>query len=504
MAALVEWDRVELAAMAQAHPTAWAIYLSLYAGDGTWTNARHFDFLAERLLRMRDEADRVRAGAAPSMEPGALRLCVSMPPGSGKSEYLSLACASWWLGTRPDDRVVIASYSRGLAVDWGKRARDAMATIGPEVFGIAADPRQRADWWVPRSPSSSKAAHGFFYSVGRGGALTGKRAELLVIDDLLKDALEAESPAIRKHAWQWLDKVALTRLLPWSAVIQIGTRWHVEDPIGLLESRQEEGKFSLPWEFVNLPALCEGNDDPLGREPGESLWPAMWSSERLEQIKQGTDPSTWAALFQGRPTLEGGNMFDPAWLVPFDIGAETVTAAGREPQHLDRLVRFATVDLAYTTKMRSDYTVICVWGADLERGDLYLLHLERDRIGAQDLATRIKLTFEAWGVRMGYLEKSGFYADIVKQLRKNVPLKLIQPNTDKVARAQPAIAFCAGGGLLVRRNAPWLRALKEELEQFPEVAHDDQVDALAYGVHAFLAMRKRGKGRARYKKKGKT
>lgn len=509
VAVAAEWDRAELARMARAHPTAWALYFSRYVGDGNWTNARHFDLLADRGLRMRDEADRVRAGGEPSTEPGALRLCVSLPPGSGKSEYLSLAFASWWLGTRPADRVVIASYSRSLALGWSKRARDAFGAVGAEVFGWTADVRQRADLWVPRCPRTSRQAPGYFYAVGRGGSLTGKRAELLIIDDLIKDDIEASSPAIRAQAWAWLQRVALTRLLPWSAVIQIGTRWHQEDPIGLLEANQQEGRFELPWEFLNLPALCEDEDDPLGREVGESLWPAMWPADRLRQIRQGTEARTWSALYQGRPTPEGGAMFDPRWLVPFEeeeaATGTWLTAPGRDPVRTDQLVRFATIDLAYTLKQRSDYTVVCVFGADLERGDLYLLHVERDRIGAQDLAKRIGAVFDAHGVRQGFLERSGFYADIVRELRERLPLKLIQPNKDKVTRAQPAIKFAAGGALLVRKHAPWLRAFREELEAFPEVAHDDQVDALSYGVHVFQAMRRgRSKGRSRYKRKEKS
>lgn len=477
--------------------------LSLHAGDGTWQNAAHFDFLAQRVLRLRDEADRVKAGGTPSEEPGAQRLCVSLPPGFGKSEYLSLACASWWKGTRPADRVVIASYSKSLAVGWGERARDAFASLGEEVFGVTSDIRQKAEKWYPRDPITGKAHPGYFYSVGRGGSLTGKRAELLIVDDLLKDDLEAQSPAIREHAWNFLEAVALTRMLPWSVVIQIATRWHHEDPIGRLEAKQERGEVELPWEFVNLPALCDTDNDPLGREIGESLWPQMWTAERLELVKRGKSPRVWSALYQGRPSVQGGGMIRPEWLVGYsELDDGTLQGKGREPVRPERLVRYVTIDLAYTTKMTSDYTVVCVWGADLAAGDLYLLHVERDRIGAEDLAARIGAVFDAWGVRKGYLERSGFYADIVRELRKKLPLSLIQPNTDKVARAQPAVACMASGALLVRRAAPWIDALKAELEQFPDGSHDDQVDALAYGVHVFNALARRGSSKSRYRKKG--
>lgn len=496
-------SRKKLAKAARLHPTPWALMLTDLVGDGNWRNAAHFDYLAERFIRLRDEADRVRAGGKPSDVPGSQRLCVSLPPGFGKSEYLSLACASWWLGTRPNDRVVIASYAKNLAVGWGARARNAFAQVGAEVFGVTSDIRQKAEHWHPRDPITGKASHGFLLSVGRGGSLNGKRAELLIVDDLLKDDDEAQSEAIRKSAWGFLETVALTRQMPWTVVIQIATRWHHDDPIGRLEVKQEKGEIELPWEFVNLPALCDTENDPMGREIGESLWPEMWTSERLEMVKRGKSPRVWSALFQGRPSVQGGGMIRPEWLVGYsELDDGTLQGKGREPVRPERLVKFATIDLAYTTKMTSDYTVVCVWGADLAAGDLYLLHVERDRIGAEDLAARIGAVFDAWGVRKGYLERSGFYADIVRELRKKLPLSLIQPNTDKVARAQPAVACMASGALLVRRAAPWIDALKAELEQFPDGSHDDQVDALAYGVHVFNALARRGQSKSRYRKKG--
>lgn len=498
-----EISRAQFAQFARVHPTAWAIYANRHAGDGTWENAQHFDFLADRVLKMKAEQDRILAGGKPSMEPGAQRLCVSMPPGFGKSEYLSFGVASWLFGARPQGRVVIASYSRSLAVGWGKRARDTFAELGAEVFGVTADPRQRADEWVARDPVIGTAhAPGYFYSVGRGGTFTGKRAEVLIIDDLLKDDLEAQSPAVRAHAWAWLDKVAMTRLLPWSIVIMIATRWHPEDPIGKLEAKQEAGEVDKPWDFVNLPALA-GEGDPLGRAPGESLWPQMWSSEALESIKRGRDPRTWEALYQGRPVPQGGAMIDPAWLVPYEEAGEELKGQGREPIRRDELIKFATIDLAYTTKKTSDYTVITVFGADLDRGDLYLLHVERDRIGAEDLASRIRGVFEAFGVRKGYVERSGLYHDIVTALREEVPLATIQPNRDKVARAQPLIKLAASGALLVKQTAPWLRDLKLELEQFPAASNDDQVDALSYGAKVFKLMMRGRKVRTRYRKKKK-
>lgn len=478
-------DRSALAAAAAVHPTAWAVYLSRYAGDGTWSNAAHFDFLADKVL---------------DMHAGKLqRLCVSMPPGSGKSEFLSLSVASWWLGTRPESRVVIASYGKSLSCGWSERARDAMATLGPEVFGVGANSREKAEFWRPRDPETGKAFPGYFFAVGRGGPLTGKRAELLIVDDLLKDDLEASSPTVREHAWRWFDKVAMTRLLPGSCVIQIATRWHEDDPIGRLEQKQERGDVELPWTFVNLPALAE-KDDALGREPGEALWPAMWPADRLLKVKQGRDAYTWSALYQGRPTPEGGGMFKREWFQYFVDAGDKLEGPGVSTP-TTHLAKFATLDLAFSTKTSADFAVCCVFGADLKNEVLYLLHVERDRVGAEGLAHWIRRIFDRWKVRKGYMERSGFYADITNYLRTvaRLPLREIQPNTDKTSRAQPAAALMASGGLLFRDGAPWLKEFESELLSFPHAAHDDQVDALAFGVHVFNGQPKGPPQRNHYK-----
>lgn len=485
-------DREQLRRAARLHPTAWA----MYASDGLWQNARHFDFLAERVLAMRRGEIQ--------------RLCVSMPPGSGKSEYLSLYVASWWLATRPNDRVVIASYGKSLAVGWSERARDLLADMGVEVFGVTANARQAAHWWYPRLPDGSPC-RGYFYAVGRGGALTGKRAELLIIDDLLKDDEEARSDAIRNAAWRWFDKVAMTRLLPHSCVFKIGTRWHTDDTIGRLEKRQAAGEVDKRWEFVNLPAIA-GDDDPLGRQPGEALWPRMWPIDALEGLRRERDPYTWSSLYQGSPTPEGGGLFKADWLRSYTEAAG-ILSCGELRVPRARLRLYSTVDLAGSKKDRADYTVISTFGLDHETRTLWLLDVVRQRLEAPQIIGAMRevqqrmrpVTFYAERTapqlnlvhRLRFAEQAGEKLDpsdttadvlIGKAVEAGLPVVKLDPgSTDKVTRSAPAQAVMAAGRLMTPERADWLEAWKSELLAFPESGtKDDQVDTLSYGVQVFL------------------
>ena len=498
-------NRNVLGKLARVHPTFWRAFCSRYAGDGTWKNAPHFDYLAERVLRMRESADRVRAGG----EAGEQRLCVSLPPGFGKSSYLSYGVASWWLGTRPRDRVVVASYGKSLAVEFGEQARNSMAALGPEVFGVGADKREAAHFWQPRDLETGAAHPGYFYSVGRGGALTGKRGELIIIDDLLKDDQEAGSESIRNAAWNWFDKVAKTRQMPWTCMIMIGTRWHPDDPIGRLERKQKRGEVDLPWDFVNLPALAF-EDDPLGRKPGESLWPAMWSTKRLEGVRRGSDPKTWSALYQGCPVPEGGSLFKSEWERLYEVrGRYLISGELKVPR--GRLKVFSVADMAGSKKTRSDWTVITTWGIDHQTKTLWLLDLVRRRIEAPQIIETFKEVQQKWLPVSFYVERTGPQLNLVHALRiaeqageeydpanveqdvvmeraldAGVPVRKLEPVADKVERSAQAQVVMSNGRMLFPERADWLPVLLDELYEFPESKKDDQVDTISYAARVFL------------------
>lgn len=321
--------------------------------------------------------------------------------------------------------------------------------------------------------------------MGRGGPLTGDDVDHLLADDLYKDYEEANSETIRQSALDWWQTVPETRMEPWTKALAMFTRWHNGDIIGHLKDQQKRGLVAVPWDFVTIPAVCDTDDDPLNREIGEPLWAERFGVEYYEELQRGTPPRDWQAMYQGRPTALGGDMFKRDWFRYFVEQGDRLHADTEIPRH--HLAVFATVDLAFSTKTSADYSVCCVWGGHMASGRLFLLHVERDRVPAAGLAQWLRGVFSEWDVHRAFVERSGFHADITKHLilTERLPLAEVQPNTDKVSRAQPAAALMASGGIWFRHGAPWLGDLEHELLAFPNGSHDDQVDAVSLGVHAF-------------------
>lgn len=232
------------------------------------------------------------------------RLAIFVPPQFGKSTLVSRGLPSWWLGTFPDEEVMLTSYGQDWADHWGREARDTIEEYGSTVFGItvADDSSARGRWQVQDHRGGFKAA-------GISGSVTGRPAKLLIIDDPVKNAEEAFSSTIHQRNIEWWASTASTRLHLDSVVILMMTRWHPNDLAGHLLG--EDG-----WVVLSLPALA-GNDDPLGRAPGESLAPTRFPVPMLEEIKarqmRVLDGYFWNAMYQQQPHLpEGLLYFDKA------------------------------------------------------------------------------------------------------------------------------------------------------------------------------------------------
>lgn len=472
--------QIPSAAEAAAHPVLWA----MRASEGTWDPGpanSHFWFFGDVALDLFSGKEK--------------RVCIALPPRHGKSTFWDTYFTTWILGRRPTAEVLVCAYAEKLALGWSDDAKRALAVHGPEVFGLTANRRSSAAEWFTLDHLTGERAgigvKGAYRAVGVGGVVTGRGADVGLCDDLYRDSKEADSVAIREQRWEFFVSAFLSRLSPDGVAIVPMTRWHNDDVVGRLMKLQEEELAKpesnwIPWRFINLPAIAEG-DDPLGRAEGEPLWPDRFPLKHLLGIKDGPGgPRNWQCLYQGQPTGDQGDMFRREWFNTFVEQAGTLVGATTVSKR-ENLAIFATLDLAFSTKNRADYTVCCTWGADLQQGLLYLLKVRRERVRAENLAQWIRAEFDAEGVRRGYVERSGFYADITRFLitGARLPLAEIQPNADKQSRAQPAAALMASGRLLMRANAPWLPGLEAELLEFPAGKHDDQVDAISNGVLAF-------------------
>ena len=421
------------------------------------------------------------------------RLLICMPPRHGKSEFASKYFPAWYLGTFPDRRIILASYESDFAAQWGRKVRDLLTEYGEAFFGVGVrTDSSAADRW------DLEGHEGGMSTAGVGGPLTGKGAHLLIIDDPVKNAEEAVSPTMQAKAWDWYVSTAYTRLEPGAAVILIQTRWHAEDLAGkVLASAKRTGE---AWDVLNLPALAE-DDDPLGRKPGEALWPARYSAGRLLEIKRTQDDPAAAlvrhwfdALYQQRPVPAEGGIFKKAWLRYWEPASkgEYYRLTGGE---LTRTVkardcrRFGVMDLAFSLKSSADYTVILAWAVTPD-ADLILLDCFRDRIDGPALVPQLEKMMLRHGLDyVGVEDVQGQTLMIQEARRKGLTVRSLHPDKDKVTRAIPASIRMEAGQVYLPRSAPWLAELETELLTFPNGSHDDMVDCLAY---ACLEVSRRG------------
>lgn len=400
---------------------------------------------------------------------------MSCPPRHGKSELISKYLPAWFLGTFPDKRVILASYEADFAATWGRRSRSLLEQYG-SWFGVKVSASSSAaDRW------DIHGREGGMMTAGVGGPITGKGANLLLVDDAVRNAEDAASKTYRDKTWEWWRSTAYTRLEPGGTAIVIMTRWHEDDLAGriLADARQDGGE---DWTIVNLPALAEA-DDPLGREVGEALWPERFDEAALQTIQRTLGSYLWSALYQQRPVPAEGALFKAAWLRYW-----TYDEAGMVVRkYLDRGVRcnpanfryFITVDLATSVKTTADFTVIAVWGDD-RKGNLILMDLVRERMEGPDIVPRIRQLVERWDVGYVGIESTGFQLSTVQAARRaGLVVREIKRKTDKITRAIPATVRMEAEQVWLPEKAPWLADVTSELLHFPAGQNDDVVDALS-------------------------
>lgn len=395
------------------------------------------------------------------------RLAVAMPPRHGKSLLISQFFPAWFLLVYPWQRVILCSYEADFASQWGRKVRDVVTQWGP-LFGVhvRADSKAADRWEI--------ATHGGgMQTAGVGGPVLGKGADLLVLDDLTKNAQEALSPTHRAKAWDWLTSTAFTRLEPGGRVVNVQQRWHTEDVTGQL-IRSEPAR----WDVLTLPALAEGND-PLGREPGEALWPDRYPAKELES-RRALAPVWFAAQYQQRPIdLEGG----------FFRGLEklAVHEVAPTPDQFTRRVR--AWDLASTEAQSGadpDYTVGVLMGRHKD-GTFWILDVVRERLGPGGVRDLIRQTAAADGPGVQIrVEREGGASgklaahDIVTRDLAGYPAASVRTKGSKAERAEPFAAQVEAGNVRMVRTRH-AAAVLDEMRAFPTGAHDDIVDACSLG-----------------------
>ena len=402
-----------------------------------------------------------------------LRLIINVQPRVGKSELVSRRFPSWFIGRDPYRQVAVGSYADSLAQDFGREVREIMKTqMYQQVFpGVEL---RKGSASVDRLQTT---AGGIINFVGVGTGLTGKGADLLVIDDPIKDDVEAKSKTSRDRVWNWFTRVAMTRLMGTARVVICMTRWHEDDLVGRLtnpKSDYYDPKLAKQWKVINIPAFAE-DDDPVGRQPGEVLWPERTSEEFLHNY-QALDPDGFQALFMGRPSPPEGAFFRREHLREYQ--------ADELPSNLKI---YAASDHAVSEEQRRDKTCMGCVGVD-ENDNIWVLP---DIVWRQiDAETATEAMLEQmrehrplfWWAEKGHISQSIGPFLRRRMAEESVYINIVEqtPVHDKQTRAQSIQARCSMGKVFFPAFAHWWSDAKEQLLSFPNADHDDFVDFMAW------------------------
>lgn len=458
-------DAVELA---RALPSG----LAHYASRGEWRTAPHLNLLTQKLVDL--EQRRIK------------RLLVEMPPRHGKSELCSHYFPPWYLGRHPDHQIILASYASGFADIWGQKARDVLTEVGTEVFGVTVHPRRNSagNWQVEDHQGQMRCAG------TQTGGVTGRGANLLIIDDPIKDAAEAASEAYRDRCWDWYTATARSRLEPNAIVIIIMTRWNQDDLMGRIRKQMALG--GEQWESITLPAVIDNEQDalvdPLHRQMGESLWPWRYTAEDLRAIKSTIPEHWWNALYQQRPTAPGGTLAKAIWFPVVD--------AVPPPQRM-RYCRFWDCG-----SQSGDPTVGAKVGVDVETGMFYIVDIIRVFYTAGEADRLIQQTaaMDGPGCVIREEQEGGSAGLAVIQQRTarlaGYNYRGKTPTHAKEINWMPFLIQAEVGNFRMlkapavydgQRMTSWNTTFLAEAAAAPHGEHDDQMDAVA-GAFQELAL----------------
>lgn len=418
---------------------------------GLWQPARFHHVLCEKLQQV--EAGKID------------RLIVNMPPRSGKSCLISETFPGWFLGRNPECKVLLAAYDQALAEKFGRLNKTKLEEYGQQIFGLEISKMKssQTEWEFSRHRGGMKAS-----PIGAG--ITGFGADLLIIDDPHKNASEADSETVRQRIWDEWSMTLSTRLEGKRLVVIVATRWHDDDLCGRL-LRNEPGR----WHVLSLPALAEDND-PLGRQPGEALWPeGGFDVEAYEAIKRQSGSRAFAALYQQRPTPEGGNIIKGEWIRHY----QTL------PVKFDRL--WQSWDMTFKSGTETDYVVGQVWGK--VGGEFYLVDQIRARYSFTQSVQAVKTMSARWPKATAKLiEDKANGPAIIDMLKRELPgIIAINPGrADKVERCHAIEALWEAGNVLLPERGAWVGDFMDEVVAFPAGVHDDQVDAMTQALNWIL------------------
>lgn len=384
-----------------------------------------------------------------------LRLIICMPPRHGKSELASRRFPAYFMGRNEGKQIIAASYNSDLASDFGREVRNIVDS--PEYCNLykvklSADSKAANRWHTDKG--------GMYVAAGVGTAITGRGANILLIDDPFKDRQEADSEITRQRVWDWYTSTAYTRLMPGGAVIVINTRWHDDDLSGRLLAAQEDG--GDKWEVLSLPAITN---------EGLPLWPEWYPLERLEQIRAVLPARDWNALYQQNPIPDDGDFFKASWFGEYD--------------ELPKNLRYYGASDYAVTDGDGDYTEHGIIGVD-GNSNIYVADWWKGQTTSDvwiDAKCELILKYSphCWFGEAGPIRRSiePFLMRRMQEREAYCRIEWMASISDKPSRARPIQAMASMGKVFFPRNARWKAELLIQLLRFPAAKHDDGVDVMS-------------------------
>jgi predicted phage terminase large subunit-like protein len=400
------------------------------------------------------------------------RLIINMPPRHTKSEFASYLLPAWFLGKYPQKKVIQTSHTAELAVGFGRKVRnlvdsDAYKSVFPDM-GLQSDSKAAGRW------NTNKG--GDYFAIGVGGAVTGKGADILIIDDPHSEqeaALAEVNPEIYDKTYEWYTSGPRQRLQPGGAIVVVMTRWSKRDLTGrVLKSaaqRNDEG-----WEVIEFPALL-----PSGRP----LWPEFWSKSELDALKLELPNSKWMAQYQQQPTSEESAIIKREWWQKWEKD---------NPPSCEFIIQ--SWDTAFLKTQRADYSACTTWGIFYKddatgrpQANIILLDTLKERMEFPELKETAKQMYKEWEPDSLIVEAKASGAPLVFELRAmGIPVQEFVPSkgNDKIARLNAVSDIFASGRVWVPETS-WAEELIDEVASFPAGDHDDLVDSMTQALLRF-------------------
>ena len=415
--------------------------------------------------KMADAFERVAAGKCK-------RLIINMPPRHTKSEFASYLLPAWFLGKYPHKKVIQTSHTAELAVGFGRKVRNLVDMgVYTDIFpGVAlqSDSKAAGRW------ATSKG--GDYFAIGVGGAVTGKGADLLIIDDPHSEqeaALAETSPDIYDKTYEWYTSGPRQRLQPGGAIVVVMTRWSLRDLTGqVLKAEAQRG--GEGWEVIEFPAILPS---------GNPLWPEFWPLEELSILKEELPNSKWMAQYQQNPTSEGAAIVKRDW---WQVWEEE-----KPPQCEFVLMAW---DTAFEKGNRADYSALTTWGVFYHpdatgklQANIILLNAFRERMEFPRLKQVAIEQYKDWKPDGVIIEKKASGAPLIYELRAmGIPVQEFTPSkgNDKISRLN-AVSDLFASGRVWAPGTHWAEEVIDEVAAFPAGEHDDYVDSVSLALMRF-------------------